>query len=435
MDRPRRLGCDPRDRGQPGQQVRGRPGERVDELPAGRRRVDEGPRGAGPVPDRGRRAGRRRHRLRARRRPHRGRPRDDRAGPRLAEPGPADRRRADRAAGVLGERRGGSADHAAVHRGGRLGCARRRGRRHPGPGARRPRGARGEGDRRRRLFGGRHRRLQQHQLHPAAGDPSDRRRAAGADLPQPDLLVPAGAVGDLRRGHGPRDRIRPGPGRGGHQRPDRGDPARAGLRRGDRLRPAAHLALSRGAAPQRGQAQGHAHRPPARRARHPRLGRHQHLRPPGAHPRRGQRHGRPGPGGGDRGRGRAGRDADGPPRAAGHLRPARVLALHPPLRARRRRRARGAGPLPAPGRPDRPPAAPGLDRQRRRAHRDGLRAHDLRHQPHLVEQLPRRRGGRAGAGAARRELPGRLQRTDRRDRPRRRRASPPWSRRCGGPTG
>ena len=305
-------------------------------------------------------------------RPHRRRPRRDRGrrrARRRGDPAPGTGRdplRGDLAAGarVAGRR-------PRVH-------DRRRARRQRparGVGYRPPRcGARGLAGRARGL---RHRRarlqrrlrggLRRPRRQGPPGHRLARRRAAAPDLPL------AGDRADPARGGGVRlhDRararlpVRRVGGDGLRQRRD--DPRGADVRGGDRLLPAAGLALPRGAAKARGQARGDgardpAHRPgdpgqrPDRRADHARAARRHHRQHPLARPRLGDR--------GDR---RLHGRADPAAGAADHHRPPRLLAAPPHGRLHARGRRRGARGHLAPARPARPPAPgrrPGRDARR-----------------------------------------------------------------------
>ena len=170
------------------------------------------------------------------------------------------------AAGVL-ERR---------HRGDRAGAGHRRRRggddpRSGGRGARarqRPgRRAGDEGHRARRLRGRPDQGLRGHQRRAAGGRAAARAHPARAHLPQPDLPLDPAAGDRLRGVRHPRARLRPDRGGRDRQRPVVGDPVDPRARRRHGLCVAARRALSRGAAPPRGQARGDGARAAHRGAR------------------------------------------------------------------------------------------------------------------------------------------------------------------------
>jgi hypothetical protein len=336
------------------------------------RRVDPGPQTpAGALQERT--AGHRPDRLSARRRADRGRQGPDRRGRAEGRP---------RGAAQRSQRRG-----RAIRRPGVRAARLAQGR----PGLRRPRGpqrqqaARGVGQggsradpqrqvgRRpqrlrdgqprglRRLRGG----LRRGRRQAPGRDRRAGRHPAAADLPgaaDRDRADPRRRL-RLHRRAGPDLPVR----RLGRDRdPERDvDPGRPDVRGGDRLLPAAGFAVSRGAAPLRGQARSDAARARTLRAGDP------GQRPDGhrvdARPARGGGRRRPldGPGVGDRRRLRAARRPDAAAGAAHDLRPPGLLAAAADRRLRPRTRARGAPGHLAPDRGSRAPAP------RPRADRDG----------------------------------------------------------------
>ena len=157
-----------------------------------------------------------------------------------------------------------------------------------------------------------------------------------------------------------------------HQHPDR--PV---IRGGDRLLPLIGLALSRGAARDRGQARGDGPRPAPLGAGDPRLGPDGDAGDARAHARRRAEHRDARAGCGDRRRLRVHRGPDAAARPADDLRPCRFLATAKHCSVRPRPRRRGpAGALAAVRRPGSGPADPSAgrdgDRVRRRGRSDYL---------------------------------------------------------------
>ena len=418
-------------RREPAREVHRRGEQRVDELPAERRRVDRGaPHHRGAA---GRRAGGDRDRLPARgrverrgrgpdRRGPRGAQRSDRGEPRRHLP----RRLAVRRARPVGVGRCRAADRQ--HHG------RRRRRDDPRPGRRHPRArqrprrrARGQGHRPGRLRGRRDQGLREHQRDAAGLGAAARRLPAGVDLPQPDLPLDTAVRGRLRGGRDALDRLRVDGDRRNGQRAVVRDPLDPGARRRHGLRAAAGLALPRGAAQARGQARGDGARAAHRRPRDRRVRRDGDLRAAVPHDRRGGGHGGARPDRRARHRGRDGHDAHAAARAARDLRPARVLApadgalgqRHPALRRRGRRR--DARPLAPRRRTGRAQSAEDLDGHRRVARRlRAGRAHD-RHRVDRGRRLSRRGRVDRGPGAPFQVVPCGRERRDRGDRAARRR--------------
>ena len=311
-------------------------------LTAGRPRADRPGR---PAPDRAalpRRRCRRRHRRggRAGRRlaggsRRRGRPgaggRRHRAARRLrrshhAHPGPARRLRALRRADLLRGRQGGDRHRLPEGRGRRRQDPRS-GRVLARHGVRPGRRPRGEDHGRRRIRGGRHRGLREHQRHAAAGRGVAGDRAADPHLPLADLPVHPARGGDLRRDPGALRGLRALRARRHDQRPVQRDHVDPGAWRGHRLRAPDRGEIPRGAAPHVGPPRGHPGGDDLRRARRVRLCCHRDCRSPLPQHRPGQRHLGTGP---DRRHGRGLRrdlHAHAAAGAAHDLRPARVLAV------------------------------------------------------------------------------------------------------------
>ena len=118
-------------------------------------------------------------------------------------------------------------------------------------------GPRGEDHGRRRLRGGRHRGLREHQRHAAAGGGVAGDRAADPHLPLADLPVHPAGGGDLRRDPGALGGLRALRARRHDQRAVQRDHVDPGAWRGHRLRAPDRGEIPRGAAPHVGPPRGH----------------------------------------------------------------------------------------------------------------------------------------------------------------------------------